>query len=242
MREMLLAAALFCAGCTSAIDQITLTSAELNDLQTNFEASLEVHQKLSGFLFHAARGDIDLLLDFASISYDEPTEANGFTATITITNGTFSFGQGDLTLMFQTTQGGTPVDPYLVDLSSGEFGVDATVDFQGTSLFGAVLSAAGDVSIATLTNALDDATAAITGALDVRVNGYQVDLSSNGLELTLDMVADRVTNAVGRINVDVDIPDFAFDADVVVDSVGSAFDVALRAADSFLDYTRALFS
>jgi len=242
MRGILLAAGLWLAGCSTAADEITLTSAELNDVRANFEASLEVHQKLSGFVFHAARGDIDLLADFTSISYDPPAAANGFTATITITDGTFSFGRGDLTLTFQASQGGAPVDPYVVDLSSGAFDVDATVDFVGTSLLGAAMTAAGDVTIATITNALDSASAAVTGRIDVDVNGYEVDLTANDLELAIDMVAERVTSAAGRIDVDVDIPDFAFDAEVAVDGVGTVFDVALRAADSFLGYSRSLFA
>jgi hypothetical protein len=108
------------------------------------------------------------------------------------------------------------------------------------STIGSGLTADGDVTITTLQNTVDDATALIQGTFNIDHGGYLSDISTNDLELTFDMVTEKVTNVAGSISGNVDIPNFAFDADFDVDGLGDRIQVTLDAAATKLSYTLSL--
>jgi hypothetical protein len=136
---------------------------------------------------------------------------------------------------------GNPVDPYFEDIRDAvNLTIDADVAFDGVSTIGSGLTADGDVTITTLQNTVDDATALIQGTFNIDHGGYLSDISTNDLELTFDMVTEKVTNVAGSISGNVDIPNFAFDADFDVDGLGDRIQVTLDAAATKLSYTLSL--
>lgn len=241
MRSLLLALGLmFGVGCSQvadAIDEVILTPNEAEELVDNFEAAVDAQQKMSEFVFAATRGDLDL----TGVDYVPPSAANGFTGVLTFTGATLPFGTGDLTIVFMATELGVPVDPYVTDLTNAvDLVIDTDVTFDGISTIGSSLSAVGDLTITGVQNTVDSATALIQGTFDVDHGGYEVDLDMDDLQLTFDMLLDRITNVGGGISGEVDIPNFAFDADFDVDGLGDRLRVTIDAAATEISYTLAL--
>ncbi|MDH3591233.1 MAG: hypothetical protein OER88_05105 [Planctomycetota bacterium] len=241
MRRLLLALALFAApGCGGA-GLVLLGAAEADDLVENLEYTVEAQQLMTEFFFLTGRGDIDLD-SFTNYTYDPPSAANGWTGTLDVTGGQFPFGNGDLNLTFTAIGDAGPADPYTVDLTDDSaVSVDGAFSFVGTSLLGRSLSGSGTFDAATLQNTVDDLTATLDGGFVIRHDGYQVDLTATDLDVVLDVAQGEITNVAGSLAGTVDIPDFAFDADVDITGVGDAFDVAIDAAATTINYTLALF-
>jgi hypothetical protein len=232
------------AGCNPVglLDEVFLTPNEADALVEHFEASVDAQQELSEFVFAATRGDLDLVNDYPNVDYVPPSDLNGWVGSLTITDGIFSFGTGDLMVDFTVSDAlGNPVDPYFEDIRDAvNLTIDADVAFDGVSTIGSGLTADGDVTITTLQNTVDDATALIQGTFNIDHGGYLSDISTNDLELTFDMVTEKVTNVAGSISGNVDIPNFAFDADFDVDGLGDRIQVTLDAAATKLSYTLSL--
>jgi len=236
-----LAAAVGCSAATDALDTIFLTPSEADALVANFEAAVDAQQEISELVFAATRGDLDLVNDYANVDYVPPSDLNNWTGSLTIIDGIYSFGTGDLAVDFKVSDALGPVDPYLEDIRDAtDLTIVADVAFDGVSTLGTALTANGDVTITTVQNALDDATAIVQGTFDIDHGGYVTDLATNDLALTFDMVAETVTNVGGSISGSVDIPDFVFDADFDVDGLGDRIRVTLDAAATSISYTLSL--
>jgi hypothetical protein len=237
----MLAFAVGCSAATDALDEVFLTPNEADALVENFEASVDAQQELSEFVFAATRGDLDLVNSYANVDYVPPSDLNGWVGSLTITDGIFAFGTGDLVVDFQVSDALGPVDPYVEDIrDAANLTIVADVFFDGVSTLGTGLTANADVTITTIQNALDDATALIQGTFDIDHGGYLVDLATNDLELTFDMVSETITGVGGSISGDVDIPGFVFDADFDVDGLGDRIRVSLDAAATSISYTLSL--
>ena len=148
--------------------------------------------------------------------------------TLTIVNGVFPFGIGDLSLTFRAAGDGVPVDPYVVDLRQAEVvEIDAQVGFHGATPLGLDLDAQSDLSVTTLQNDPDGARTTVDGTWDILLDGYDADLSATDLQLDFDLVAAEVTHVIGDIEGTVDIPDFAADAEFVLTGLGTRVDLAV---------------
>jgi hypothetical protein len=194
-------------------------------------AAINAQQMISEHVFAASRGDIDI----SNYTYTPP--AGGNPGQLTITDGTFPFGTGSLTINFLVTGDNGPVDPYdpAVDLSTHDaVSVVADFSFSGLSLSGITMSAAGDFTADAVNNNGTDVTADIAGNFDINHNGYDIDLATN------DLAAREVTSVTGQVDGTVDIPNFFYDADFVVDGQGDQLQIGIDAVVEQINYFVAL--
>ena len=238
MRTLLLGLALvgLIVGCS--IDEYFLSETEIEELVDNFDASVETQQKLSEFVFAAARGE----LDPGDFIYDEPDADNNWVGTLTATGFSAPWGQGDLAITFTVSGDSGPVDPYDEDLSGhSQVSLDAVVAFDGTTSLGADVSVDADFSMVTTYNGEVSAVSVINGEFDVTHDGYDVAFDTNDLEVTIDLVTDEITSIHGSLDGSVDIPDFKWgDVSFDLEGAGDEIVVALDALGDLVDYTIAL--
>ena len=93
MRTAILVTALVSlVGCTGA--ELAFSGAARQELVDNFEVSVDAQQAMAEYSFAAGRGDLDL----SGAVYTPPV--GNTPGTLTISDGTFPFGTGDLTIVF----------------------------------------------------------------------------------------------------------------------------------------------
>jgi hypothetical protein len=231
-----LAVAVLVSGCGTAA-LLLLSDDARDDLIGNFEEAINAQQMISEHVFAASRGDIDI----SNYTYTPP--AGGNPGQLTITDGTVPFGTGSLTINFLVTGDNGPVDPYdpAVDLSTHDaVSVVADFSFSGLSLSGITMSAAGDFTADAVNNNGTDVTADIAGNFDINHNGYDIDLATNDLQLAFDLAAREVTSVTGQVDGTVDIPNFFYDADFVVDGQGDQLQIGIDAVVEQINYFVAL--
>ena len=223
---------LFVAGCPST-GALYLTESEAQELVVNFEAAVEVQQLLSEFVFAAGRGELDL----TGVAYVAPALENNWVGMLTFADRAFPFGVGDLTITFTASGDAGPVDPYVVDLTGhDQVTVDATVLFSGMSMIGESVMASADFTIATTTNDPDNAVTVVNGDFDINHDGYEVALDAIDLALTLDLVLGEISNVLGRLDGEVDIPDFAFDASFSINGLGDSVSIDIDVVATTIQY------
>ncbi|MHC4550068.1 MAG: hypothetical protein ACYTEZ_14950 [Planctomycetota bacterium] len=217
-------------GCSGS-DVITFDMQALVD---SFETSVETQQLMSEYVFAAARGELDI--SGAEYTYVPPSGQTP--GTLTITNGTYPFGSGDLVINFTAEGDSGFVDPYLDDLSDdAAVTVVADVVFNGTGTAGEDLDAVADFVATTVQNEIDTATTTVNGAFGVAVDEYNVDFVTSDVEMTFDLVNETVTNVSGVVDGTMDIPNFAPDADFSVTGLGDQLDIAIDAVAAQINYT-----
>ena len=227
------------AGCPT-LDLITLTAGEAQLLTDNTESTLEIQQLFTKYAFEAARGDLTLV----GLTYDPPTAQNNWTGTISSTGGAFQFGTGDLNLTFNVAGDAGPTDPYSVDLSDD---TQVIVDVVGTFL-GAKdgvpvdLSTTFNATTLPLQNALNDATARVNGVFDIDYGGYIAAIQATDVDIAFDIANGQITSVLGDITAQIDIPNFAFDADVVLTGLGNSVDIGIEVANTVIGYVLSLGS
>jgi hypothetical protein len=220
-------------GCSSDGDIISFNPQALVD---NFETSVDTHQLMSEYGFAASRGEVD----FANLDYDYvPPLADGTPGTLTIRNGDFPFGTGDLVITFTSEGDAGFVDPYAagVDLSDDTVvTVVADVAFNGTTPEGQNLGAIADFNVETVQNNVDTATTTVNGNFGVSVDDYVTNFTAADVEMTFDLANDRVTNVTGVVDGTMDVPDLAFDADFLVTGLGSELQIGIDAITTQINY------
>jgi hypothetical protein len=235
MKKLLVASllAFTCVGCGVIAAAAYLSSGEADDLVDNFEETIETQQQLAQFATAAARGEIDI----TDYTYDPPTEDNNMTGTLTLNGAQLPFGDGDVQITFQVDGDGAAVDPYAVDLS-GMGAVDGAVDisFSGVSPKGKSLEINADVDISTLTNDPTDVTAIIAGRWNIDLDDYQTTLTTNGIELDVDLENEVVTRAIGDIDGKIDLPNFPIDAEFDIEGLGDTLRIAIDVAVTEIDF------
>jgi hypothetical protein len=238
MRTLILGLAVvgLIVGCT--IDEYFLSGQEIDELVENFDASVETQQQLSEYVFAAVRGEVDVN-DFV---YDEPDADNNWVGTLTADSFSGPWGQGSLQITFTVAGDNGPVDPYQEDLSDdSQVSLDAVVAFSGTSALGADVGVDADFSMVTTYNGEDSAITVVDGDFDITHNDYDVSFYADDLELTMDLAADEIIAAYGRLDGSVDIPDFKWgDAGFDLEGVGDAIEVSLDAIGDWLSYSISL--
>ena len=220
-------------GCSSSDDFISFNPQALVD---NFETSVDTHQLMSEYGFAASRGELDLN-DF-DYTYVEPG-TDGTPGTLTITNGTFPFGTGDLIITF-TAEGDTGfVDPYDpgVDLSDDSVvTVVADIVFNGTTPEGQSLGALASLTVETVQNDVDTATTTVNGNFGVAVDDYVTNFTAADVEMTFDLANDRVTSVTGVVDGTMDVPDLAYDPDFLVTGLGDHLQIGIDAVTTQINY------
>lgn len=221
------------AGCTGA--EVVFSGAARQELVDNFEASVDAQQMIAEYSFAASRGELDL----SGAVYTPPV--GSAPGTLTIPDGTFPFGTGDLTIVFTVQGDGAYVDPYAVDLSTAtNVAIVADVVFAGISTTGEAISATADFTATTVNNGVNDVQATVDGVFDVVHGGYDYDFTATGVQMDLDLANETVTSVVGNVSGTVDIPDFAYDADFNVDGLGTTLQVDIDAVVASISYTLGL--
>ena len=220
-------------GCSSDGDIISFNPQALVD---NFETSVDTHQLMSEYGFAASRGEIDL----ASMDYDYvPPDDQGNPGTLTIRDGDFPFGTGDLVITFTAEGDAGFVDPYEdgVDLSDDDVvTIVADVGFNGTTPEGQNLGALADFTVETVQNDVNTATTTVTGNFAVAVDDYVTDITANDVAMTFDLQNDRVTNVTGDVEGVMDAPDLAFDAEFLVTGLGDRLQIGIDAITTQINY------
>ena len=234
MRTAILVTALVSlVGCTGA--ELAFSGAARQELVDNFEVSVDAQQAMAEYSFAAGRGDLDL----SGAVYTPPV--GNTPGTLTISDGTFPFGTGDLTIVFTAQGDGSYVDPYVTDLTAAtNVVVVADVIFTGVSNMGEAISASADFTASTINNGLEDVEATINGVFDVSHGQYDYDFTATDVQMNLDLANNVVTNVLGNVSGTVDIPDFAYDADFTVEGLGATLDIDIDAVVTSITYTLGL--
>jgi len=219
--------------CTGT--ELAFSESARQELVQNFELSVDAQQMITEYAFAASRGDLDI----SGAVYMPPM--GSMPGTLTIPNGTFPFGTGNLTINFTAQGDGTYVDPYVTDLTTAtNVVVVADVLFTGVSNIGESLSASADFTATTMQNSLSDVQATIDGVFGVDHGKYNFDFTANNVQMNLDLAADKVTNVLGSVTGTVDIPDFIYDADFTVQGLGTSLDISIDAVVTSISYTLGL--
>jgi len=229
----LFACAALLGACTGT--DLAFSEAARQDLVQNFELSVDAQQMITEYAFAASRGDLDI----SGATYSPPM--GSMPGTLTIPNGTFPFGTGDLTINFTAQGDGTYVDPYVTDLRNAtNVVVVADVLFTGVSNIGESLSASADFTATTMQNSASDVQATIDGVFGVDHGQYNFDFTATDVQMNLDLAAEKVTNVLGDVTGTVDIPDFIYDADFTVKGLGTSLDINIDAVVTSISYTLGL--
>jgi len=233
MRAIAIAALFSLVGCAGA--ELALSSQARQELVQNFQISVDAQHQITEYAFAASRGDLDI----SGAVYTPPV--GSMPGTLTIPNGTFPFGTGDLTIVFTAMGDGMYVDPYVTDLTTAtNVTVVADVLFTGISNIGQSLAASADFTATTVNNGINDVLATVNGDFGVSHGEYGFDFNANDVQFNLDLAAEKVTNVLGSVTGTVDIPDFFYDADFSVQGLGSSLDIDIDAVVTSINYTLSL--
>lgn len=223
------------AGCAAPID-LAFSAAARQELVDNLEASVDAQHMIAEYAYAVAHGDVDI----SGAQYTPPV--GNQPGTLTIPDGVFPFGTGDVTVVFTAQADGNYVDPYApgVDLSTAtNLVVVATAAFSGISNTGKSMSANADFTATTVQNGLNDVQAAIDGVFGVKHDGYDFKFNANDVQMSLDLVAEKVTNVLGTVDGTVDIPGFV-PADFTVNGLGDSLQIDIDAVVTSISYTLGL--
>ena len=220
-------------GCSSDGEILGFNAQALVD---NFETSVDTHQLMSEYGFAASRGELDI----TGSEYDYvPPDTLGNPGTLTITNGTFPFGTGDLVITFTAEGDAGFVDPYGagVDLSDDSVvTVVADIVFNGTTPEGQSLGALASLTVETVQNDVDTATTTVNGNFGVAVDDYVTNFTAADVEMTFDLANDRVTSVTGVVDGTMDVPDLAYDPDFLVTGLGDHLQIGIDAVTTQINY------
>lgn len=225
--------AFVCQGCGAALLAALLSGNDVDSLAENFEETIETQQLLAEYATSAARGDLNI----SGYTYDPPSAANGMVGTLTMDNASLPFGDGQIEVVVQVDGDGEPVDPFVTDMSGmGALDGNVQVRFRGISPNGKALDIDADVDIGTIQNNADDVTALLAGVWHIDLDDYETTMSTDGLELEIDLLTDEVTSAFGQIDGRVDIPNFPIDANFDVEGMGDQLEVGIDVAVTKIEF------
>jgi hypothetical protein len=224
---VLLLALASCGAIGDIIDRTTLTDAELQDVKDNYQGAMRAFNDLGDFAMGVADGTIDI----STSTYDPPTAENGWQGTLHYQGPDFPGGDGNITLTFTVTDGNNqPVDPFQTDITNDPT-ITAVVgiDFSGTTKEGAPLDLQADFTLGLDQTDPSRNVVSVDGSFTIRHNDYVAKLKATSFVLSYDPATGVAQEATGVIDGTIDIPNFAFDADVTLKGNGEtlAVDVAV---------------
>lgn len=221
MRKTAIAAVL-CACLASCrlddlLDDVILTSAEAQDLANNVAAAFDATMDLTDFGASIAMGQIVIEGD----QYDGATAENGWTGTLQYAGDEFPGGTGDITMTFTVSGDNGPVDPFDNDLTGdAQVTIGMTLTFAGSTAEGVPLDIDADFSLTMSLDETEMGSVVINGEFKVWHGGYFIHLVGNDFTMLFDFATEQLGAVTGSIAGAVDIPSFAWDADVAVSGQG----------------------
>jgi len=222
-----------CGALTDVLDRTTLSDAELQDVKDNYQGAVRAFNDLEEFAASVANGTVDI----SGSTYDPPTSENGWVGTLRYQGPDFPGGDGDFVLGFTVLdQNGQPVDPFETDVTGDEvLTMDVGVDFLGTTAEGAPLELHADFNL--VLDQSDPAREVVTldGTFSIRHNDYVADLTARTLVFSYDPATGLVQEATGMIDGTIEIPGFAFDADVAIVAHGETASVDIAVLDQTIE-------
>jgi len=218
-------AATFCvliAGCS--VDELILSEGEQQDLADNIVGAIEAYQALADFALTVALGNADL----AGSDYTEPSASNDWTGTLVYNGDQFPGGNGSMSMTFQVLADGVLVDPYNFDFSETQsITLDMSVQFNGTSAKGAPLSLDCNFTMDITPEEGVAAAVTINGGFLIGHNGYTANLGANNFALEFDAATETLTSITGTLIGTINIPEYAFDADLDIVGQGDRVDFSV---------------
>jgi hypothetical protein len=222
-------AALF--GCGSS--EPTLSPAEMQALTENLSECEAAHREASRLALEIALGEADL----SGYVYTPPTAENGWVGTIVGNDVTLDAGTGDLFVTFAVTGDNGPTDPYLEDLSDdAAVVVHAVVSFLGTSGLGLPISMNADFVLSTFAAGSGARGFELDGTFDFAHGAYAANFIATNFSMLLDELTREAVEVTGALAARIDLPDYDFDADFLLQGFGTRVEATLRAGGSFLHY------
>lgn len=222
-----------CGAIGDIINRTTLSEAELQDVKDNYQGAMRAFNDLEEFAAGVADGTVDI----TTSTYDPPTAENGWLGTLHYQGPEFPGGDGDVMLGFTVLdQNGQPVDPFQTDVTGDDVLTMAVdFDFVGTSAEGAALEFRADFTLR-----LDRANPAlevvsVDGTFSIRHNEYVAELTATDLVFSYDPVTGIAHEATGAVDGTIDIPNYAFDADVEIDAQGDVLAVSISVLDQTVE-------
>jgi hypothetical protein len=225
MRKVAIAAMLcaLVAGCS--VDELVLTEFEQQDLADNVVAAIEAYQALGEFALSVALGQEQL----DGANYIEPSADNDWTGTYDYVGDQFPGGNGEMTMTFQVVVDGVPVNPYDTDFTQVDtLTMLVTLSFNGVSAAGAPLSMESDFRLDITAEEGTAASVTTNGAFTILHNAYLAVLDTTDFRLDFDAETQAANNATGAISGTIDVPNYAFDADVDITGQGDIVDFSAR--------------
>ncbi|MDH3591082.1 MAG: hypothetical protein OER88_04350 [Planctomycetota bacterium] len=230
----LLCGTVACTAFEDVFDKVTLSEAELRDVAENYAAALAAFHDLEEFAVDVANGTIDV---GDALTFTVPEAANNWTGTLSYLGPDLPGGDGSLTVTFRIVQDGVPVDPFAADLSTTQLlTAEMTVVFDGFTRNGVPMALD-----ATFTTSYDRSVAegkedvATTGTFFIDHGGYVANLSAQAFTIRIDKETSTPESSSGRVTGSIDIPDFAFDADVDIDGRGEVIHIEVDVLDQSID-------
>lgn len=217
--------AFVCQGCGLAALAL-LGGTDIDDLADNFEEAIETQQKLAQYAMAVARGEVPA----GDYTYTAPSAGNDWVGTLTQNGAELPFGTGDITVVFEVDGDGLPLDPYAqaIDMSSYT-ALDGSVliNFQGISPDGRALGINADVDVSTIENGATDVVAVLAGVWNIDLDSYDTRLRTDSVQLDIDLLTNEVTNAIGTLDGNIDIPNFPIDGNFDVEGLGDQLEIAI---------------
>ncbi|MHC4339160.1 MAG: hypothetical protein ACYSX0_02950 [Planctomycetota bacterium] len=215
------------------VDEVTLTEAELQDVRDNYEGAMRAFGDLAEFAASVGDGTVDI----STSEYTPPTAENDWLGSLRYLGTDFPGGRGELTLSFTVLdEAGNPVDPFETDLTNDTLiTADLDVTFVGLTTEGAPLDFHG-----VFTSKLDRSDPDVhevetTGAFTIGHNEYVAAFEATAFKVTYDAATDEPQSASGDVTGSIDIPDFAFDADVDIRGLGSDVSILIEVLDQTVE-------
>ena len=223
-----------CGAFEEVFDKVTLSDAELQEVADNYAAALEAFHDLEEFAVDLANGDIET--DDA-LEFTVPSEDNDWTGTLRYVGPDLPGGDGELTVTFKVVKDGVAIDPFDSELSDTSLlTADLTVEFDGLTRKGAPMTFSADFTTSYDREVAEGKEDVITdGDFTIVHDGYRADLTASAFTLRIDVESSTPENASGQIRGVIDIPDFAFDADVDIEGRGEVIHVEVDVLDQSID-------
>ncbi|MHC4931750.1 MAG: hypothetical protein ACYTGV_06125 [Planctomycetota bacterium] len=222
-----------CVPLAELVDDVTLTEAELQDIQDNYEGAMRAFGELAEFAGQVGDGTVDI----STSEYTPPTAENDWIGSLRYLGTEFPGGEGELTLSFTVLdEAENPIDPFETDLANDTLiTADFEVSFVGLTSEGAPLDFHG-----VFTSTLDRSDPAaydveITGTFTIGHNDYVAAFEATAFKVTYDAATNEPQSADGAFTGSIDIPDFAFDADVDIRGLGADVSVLIQVLDQTVE-------
>lgn len=235
MRFSIFAGLLMLVGCgelSSVLDSVTLTKSELQTVADNYEGAIVAFKELEYFAVQVAAGDVDL----EGAQFTAPTEENGWVGRIQFISDQFPGGDGDLDVTFSLDGPDGPMDPFLVDTTTqSDVTTSIHILFTGITGEGANLDLDADFTLRLDSTDPEAPVAVLNGTFRINHNEHVANLRAEDLAFVEDPASGAATSGSGAIRGTLEIPGYAFDADVDVVVDGDRLSILVEVLDQTIE-------